>query len=59
MAAGGVMGLVHAVFAISLRADQIVSGTAVNLLALGLTGFLYVEIYGTRGRRTACRRSPT
>ena len=49
MAAGGVLALIHAVFAISLRADQIVSGTAVNLLALGITGFLYIDIYGEQG----------
>jgi general nucleoside transport system permease protein len=49
LAAGGVMGLLHAVFAVSLRADQIVSGTAINFLALGLTGFLYVRIYGEQG----------
>ena len=36
-------------FAVSLRADQIVSGTALNLLALGITGYLYVDIYGTEG----------
>ena len=39
----------HALFAVSLRADQIVSGTAINLLALGITGYLYVDIYGTDG----------
>ena len=49
MAAGGALALIHAVFAISLRADQIVSGTAVNLLALGITGFLYIDIYGEQG----------
>ena len=49
LAAGGAMGLLHAVFAVSLRADQIVSGTAINFLALGITGFLYVKIYGEQG----------
>lgn len=49
MAAGGVLGLLHAVFAVSLRADQIVSGVAVNLLALGLTGYLFLDIYGEEG----------
>jgi ABC-type uncharacterized transport system permease subunit len=29
---------VHAVFAVTLRADQIVAGTAINFLALGITG---------------------
>lgn len=31
-------------FAIVLRADQIVTGTAINLLALGMTGFVYREM---------------
>ena len=42
---GGLLALIHAVFCIHLRADQIVSGFAVNFLALGLTGFLYSSIY--------------
>jgi len=42
---GGLLALVHAFFSIHLRADQIVSGFAVNFLALGLTGFLYSSIY--------------
>src|ERR671914_301379 len=42
---GGLLALVHAVFSVHLLADQIVSGFAVNLLALGLTGFLYSSIY--------------
>src|SRR3954464_6706577 len=47
--AGGLFALIHAVFAVSLRADQIVSGTALNLLAIGITGYLYVDIYGAQG----------
>jgi ABC-type uncharacterized transport system permease subunit len=42
---GGLLGLIHAFFCIQLRADQIVSGFAVNFLALGLTGYLYSSIY--------------
>jgi general nucleoside transport system permease protein len=49
LAAGAVTGLLHAVFAVTLRADQIVSGTAINFLALGVTGFLFVKIYGAQG----------
>ena len=49
LAAGALFGLVHAVFAVSLRADQIVSGTAINFLAVGVTGFLFVKVYGTQG----------
>jgi ABC-type uncharacterized transport system permease subunit len=47
--AGGLFALVHAFFAIHLRADQIVSGTAINLLALGITGYLFIDIYGGEG----------
>jgi general nucleoside transport system permease protein len=49
LVAGGIMGLLHAVFSVSLRADQIVSGTAINFLAIGITGFLFIKIYGTEG----------
>jgi ABC-type uncharacterized transport system permease subunit len=47
--AGMVLAAVHAVFAISLRADQIVSGTGLNFVALGITGYLYVDTYGENG----------
>ena len=49
MFAGGILALIHAVFTITLRADQIVSGFAINLLALGLTGYLFRSLYGTQG----------
>jgi len=42
---GALLALIHAVFSIHLLADQIVSGFAVNLLALGLTGYLFNSIY--------------
>jgi len=44
-AAGGLLALVYAFFAIHLRADQIVGGTAVNFLALGITGYFFVQLY--------------
>lgn len=47
MAAGGFLGLLHAFFSVHLRADQIVGGTAINLLALGITGYAFVQLYGT------------
>jgi simple sugar transport system permease protein len=50
--AGGAAALVHAVWAIHLQADQIVSGTAINFLAVGLTGYLFIDIYGTEGTPT-------
>jgi len=42
---GGLLALIHGFFCIHLRADQIVSGFAVNLLALGVTGFLFRQLY--------------
>ena len=44
-AAGGLLALVYAFFAIQLRADQIVGGTGVNFLALGLTGYFFVQLF--------------
>jgi simple sugar transport system permease protein len=49
VAAGAALAFVHAIFSIHLRADQIVSGTAVNFLALGITGYLYNQHYGNEG----------
>ena len=49
MLAGGLLALVHGIFCIHLRADQIVVGTAVIFLAYGITGFLYNDIYGDQG----------
>jgi general nucleoside transport system permease protein len=47
--AGAAFALLHAFFAIHLRADQIVGGTAINFLAIGITGYLFVDIYGGEG----------
>ncbi|MGH3052399.1 MAG: ABC transporter permease, partial [Gaiellaceae bacterium] len=49
MAAGAAMALIHAFFSIQLRSDQIVSGTAINFLALGITGYIYIDTYGNEG----------
>jgi len=44
--AGALMALIHAVVSIQFRADQIVSGIAINIFAAGLTVFLVNRIYG-------------
>jgi ABC-type uncharacterized transport system permease subunit len=49
MAAGGALAVVHAVFSIQLRADQVVSGFAANFLALGVTGYVFIYHYGDQG----------
>jgi len=58
MAAGAVLALIHAFFCIHLQGDQIISGFAINLLALGVTGYLFRSIYGTRGTPELEERIP-
>ncbi len=47
--AGSVLGLVHAFWSLKLRTDQIISGTAINILALGLTAYLLRLIFDVGG----------
>jgi len=49
LAAGVLTSLILGVFIVTLRADQIVTGTALTLLALGTTGLLYRALFGTAG----------
>ena len=49
---GGAMALLHAIWSITFRADQIISGFAINFLAYGLTGYLFIDIYGQEGTPT-------
>jgi general nucleoside transport system permease protein len=58
MAAGALMGLVHAVLSISLRADQVVGGTGINLLAAGITGYVFIAHYGEQGTPGDVPRAP-
>jgi simple sugar transport system permease protein len=58
MAAGGLLALLHAFFSIQLRADQIVSGMALNFLALGITGYVFLDHYGDQGTPDNISRVP-
>jgi simple sugar transport system permease protein len=49
LAAGLGFALIHALMCVTYETDQIISGTAINLLALGGTGFLMVQIFGAGG----------
>ena len=44
---GGLMALLHAWLSITFKTDQIISGTVINILALGLTSFIRVEVLVT------------
>ena len=46
MVVGGIFSLLHAVASITFRADQTVSGVAINMLALGACMFLVKLVYG-------------
>lgn len=48
-AAGGVVALVVALFVVRLHANQIITGTAATLLALGASGTLYRGMLGAEG----------
>jgi simple sugar transport system permease protein len=44
--AGGVVSLLHAYLSINLKSDQVISGTAINMLATGTTIYLAQIIFG-------------
>jgi simple sugar transport system permease protein len=55
---GGAMALLHALWSIHFRADQVISGFAINFLAYGLTGYLFIDIYGQEGTPTDIKGIP-
>ena len=59
VAAAVVAAGVFAVWCIRLRADQIVAGTAINLLGLGVTAFLVQRIWDQAGGSPRVERLPT
>ena len=58
VAAGALIGLVHAFVSIQLRADQVVSGTGINFLAIGITGYIFIYHYGDQGTPSDISRAP-
>jgi simple sugar transport system permease protein len=49
MLSGGLMGLLLAVLSITYKVDQIIGGTVINILAVGLTGFLNRQLFFGKG----------
>lgn len=50
MAMGALMGALLAFMSVTLKMDQIIGGTVLNILALGLTGFFYQAGLTTEGK---------
>jgi ABC-type uncharacterized transport system permease subunit len=48
-AAGLLVALIHAVACIRFRADQVVTGTAINILMIGIPGFLSGALFQSSG----------
>ena len=49
-AVGGIMGIIHAVMSVRFRADQVVSGTAINIMAVGIPALVMQRLWGNPGR---------
>jgi len=49
VAIGGLMGLMHAVVTVKYAGNQIVSGTGLNILAMGFTAYMSQILWGSRG----------
>ena len=48
--AGVTMGALLAFMAVTLKMDQIIAGTVINILAIGLTGYFYIPGLTTQGK---------
>ncbi len=46
---GGLMGLLHAVLSVTYKVDQIIGGTVINILAIGVSGFLNRQLFFEKG----------
>ena len=46
---GGLMGLLLAVLSVTYKVNQIIGGTVINILAIGITGFLNRQLFFEKG----------
>jgi len=53
--AGGLVGLLHALLTVRFVGNQIVSGTGINIFALGFTAYMSQIIWGSRGASEGVR----
>ncbi len=52
---GGLVGLLHAVMSIRYKADQVISGTAINLMAVGVPALVLTGLYDNASNSTGVR----
>ena len=52
MLVGAAMAALHGMLSITFKVDQIISGTVINILAFGITGYLYGQWYATNAPTT-------
>jgi ABC-type uncharacterized transport system permease subunit len=50
LATGALLGLLLAFMSVTLKVDQIIGGTVINILALGITGYFYTAGLTTGGK---------
>ena len=56
--AGAVLGLFLALMSITLKIDQIIGGTVINILSIGITGYFYQAGLTTKGKLQAIPLGP-
>ena len=49
IAVGGLFGLLHAWLSVTFKVNQIIGGTVINILAIGITGFLNRQLFFEKG----------
>jgi simple sugar transport system permease protein len=55
---GGLLGLLHALITVRFVGDQVVSGTGINIFALGFTAYMSQVIWGSRGASESVQGLP-
>lgn len=55
---GGVLGLLHGAITVKFAGDQVVSGTGINIFALGFTAYMSQVFWGSRGASESVQGLP-
>lgn len=56
--AGVAISLIHAFLSIHMKAEQVISGTAINLFSAALTSFLILKLFNTGGQTDMVQKLP-